>query len=154
MIQQSHMHEQSIGTLLKELTDESRTLLRQEVALAKAEMSEKVSRVGRNVAFLVIGGAVAYAGVIVLLGAASIGLTVALANVMSEAIAAWLGPLIVGVVVALIGYGLIQKAISTLKRERLVPDKTIDSIRENTEWLKDQMKNTGNRMTQTDTAIH
>src|SRR5688572_4465494 len=133
---QHHPTEPGIGMLLRELTDETRTLLRQEVELAKAEMSEKAARVGKNVAFIGIGAFVAYAGLWALIAAACIGVGIALSQVMSPNIAAWLGPLLVGIVICLIGYAMIQKAISSLRRERLVPEKTIDSIRENTEWLK------------------
>src|SRR5687768_5064568 len=59
--------DRSIGSLLKELRDESATLLRQEVALAKTEMSEKASMIGRNVASIGVGAATLYAGVTVLL---------------------------------------------------------------------------------------
>ena len=57
----------SIPTLLRDLRDETTTLLRQEVALAKTEMKENVSRMGSHAAQIAIGGFVAYAGIIVLL---------------------------------------------------------------------------------------
>lgn len=152
MIQQSPPREPSLGTLLRDLTDESRTLLRQEIELAKAELSEKVSMIGRNVAYIAIGGFVAYVGVWALAAAACVGLWAILNNFMDNEIAAWLGPLLVGVVIALVGYALIQKAIATLKRESLMPRKTIESLRENKEWLKEQITTSENRMTATDTA--
>jgi hypothetical protein len=141
-------HQPSIGSLLKDLADESRTLFRQEMELAKAEISEKVSTVGRNVAYLAVGGLIAYAGLLALIAAACVGLAVALSQVMDDSIASWLGPLIVGVVVALIGYAFAQKGISTLKNESFVPRKTMDSLRENKEWFKDQMKTSENRIDQ------
>ena len=57
----------SVPSLLRELRDETTTLLRQEVALAKTEMKENLSRFGSNVAHIAIGGFIAYAGAIVLL---------------------------------------------------------------------------------------
>jgi xanthine/uracil permease len=150
----SHCGEPSIGTLLKDLSDETRTLLRQEVELAKAEISEKVSVMGRNVAYIAIGGLVALVGLLPIVAAACIGMIVLLDNFMNDSIAAWLGPLIVGVVLGLIGYALIQKALSTLKRESFVPRKTMNSLRENTEWLKDHMTNSENRMTRPSATIH
>jgi hypothetical protein len=148
-----HNNEPSVGMLLKELTDETRTLLRQEVELGKAEISEKVSTVGRNVAYLAVGGMVAYAGLLALIAAACIGAAILLGNVMDPEIASWLGPLIVGVIVAIIGYVFVQKALSTFKNETLMPRKTMESLRENTEWFKDQIKTTENRMTQPDPTI-
>src|SRR5688572_25317138 len=113
--------EPSIGTLLKELTDESRTLLRQEVELAKVEMSEKAAVMGRNGAYMGAGAFVAYAGLLAIIAAACIGTYVLLRNAMDSEIAAWLAPLIVGVIVAAVGYIFVQKAINTFKRESLMP---------------------------------
>ena len=61
--------DRSIGELFSELSRETTALLRQEVQLAKAEMTQKASRVGKNVGFLVIGGVVAYTGVLALVAA-------------------------------------------------------------------------------------
>ena len=146
MIHQTDMHEPSIGTLIKDLTDETRTLFQQEIDLAKTELSEKTARIGRNVGYLAVGGFVAYAGLLALVAAASIGLVVLFNRGMDITIAVWLGPLVIGIVAAALGYVFIQKAISTLKRESFVPQKTLDSLRENKEWLKDQMT-IENRMT-------
>ena len=60
-------HPNSIPNLVRELRDETTPLLRQEVALAKSEMKENVSRMGGHAAQIAIGGFVAYAGIIVLL---------------------------------------------------------------------------------------
>jgi hypothetical protein len=60
----------SMVELLKELRDETVTLMRQEVALAKVELSEKAVRYGRNIAYLAIGGLILYAGLLFLLAAA------------------------------------------------------------------------------------
>src|SRR4051812_36620668 len=57
----------SIIGLFKNLTGEFKTFIRQEVDLAKTEISEKVSMIGKNVASIAIGGFIAYAGLIVLL---------------------------------------------------------------------------------------
>jgi hypothetical protein len=131
--------EPSIGSLFKELTDETRTLLRKEVELAKAEMSEKAAFFGRNAAYLGIGAMVAYSGALVLLAAACIGLGVALARVMDPRLAAWLSPLIIGLVLVIVGYALVQKAISTMRHHSLAPEKTMNSLRENSQWLKNKV---------------
>jgi hypothetical protein len=54
--------DRSLGQLFADLMNETRTLLQQEVQLAKTEMTEKASRVGKDITSLVIGGAIAYAG--------------------------------------------------------------------------------------------
>jgi hypothetical protein len=133
--------ERSIGDLFRELATESGSLLRKEVALAKAEMTEKAVKTARNAGYIAAGGVVAYAGALALLAAASIGLSVILAKtgVSSAEHAAYLGPLIVGAIVAVIGYAMIQKGISTLKNERLAPTKTTQSLRETKQWMQDRM---------------
>lgn len=131
--------ERSIGQLLKELTQESSTLLKQEMNLAKTEMSEKASRVGANLGEVAVGGAVAFLGAIALLLAAVYGLTSLLDQFMSLGVAAWLAPLIVGAVLAAVGYSLIKKALATLKQESITPQRTTQSLQENKEWLKQKI---------------
>lgn len=131
--------ERSIGQLLKELTHESSTLLKQEVDLAKTEMSEKASRVGTNLGEVAVGGAVALLGAIALVLAAIYGLGAILNNFLSPETASWLAPLIVGGILAAVGYSMIKKALETLKRESLTPQKTTQSLQENKEWLKQKI---------------
>jgi Putative Actinobacterial Holin-X, holin superfamily III len=131
--------ERSIGQLLKELTHESSTLLKQEVDLAKTEMSEKASRVGANLGEVAVGGAVALLGAIALVMAAIYGLGAILNNFLSPETASWLAPLIVGGILAAVGYSMIKKALETLKRESLTPEKTTQSLQENKEWLKQKI---------------
>ena len=131
--------DRSIGQLLKELTQESSTLLKQEMNLAKTEMSEKASRVGANLGEVAVGGAVAFLGAIALLLAVVYGLTSLLNKFMSLGVAAWLAPLIVGIVLAAVGYSLIKKALATLKQESITPQRTTQSLQENKEWLKQKI---------------
>jgi len=136
---QALREERSIGQLLKELRDETTTLLRQEVELAKTEMAEKASRTGKNLGSLAVGGGVAFLGALALLAAVIYGLTSILNQFMSVGVAIWLAPLIVGLVLAAIGYSLVQKALATLKQESLTPQKTTQTLQENKEWLKAKM---------------
>src|SRR3954464_673697 len=78
----------SLIALFSDLFRETSTLVHQEAQLAKAEMSEKVSAVGKGVAAIAIGGAIIFAGFIVLLFAASNGL----AMFLPEEHAMWLSP--------------------------------------------------------------
>lgn len=131
--------DRSLGQLLKELTHESSTLLRQEVDLAKTEMSEKASRVGANLGSLAVGGGVALLGALALLAFAIYGLQALLRQFMDPDVAVWLAPLIIGVVLAAVGYSLIKKALETLKRESITPQRTTQSLQENKEWLKEKI---------------
>lgn len=131
--------ERSIGQILRELTHETSLLLRQEVDLAKTEMSEKASRVGTNLGSVAVGGAVAFLGAIALLMAVIYALGAILNNFVSPDTASWLAPLIVGAILAAAGYSLMKKALATLKQESLAPKKTTQSLQENKAWLKEKI---------------
>lgn len=134
---EAHRAERSLTDLIKELRDETTLLIREEVELAKTEMSEKVSRVSRNGGYLAGGGLFAFAGLIVLLLAASAGLYVGLvAAGLANAIAGWLAPLIVGGIAVAIGYAFMQKAITTLKHESAVPERTVQTMKDDKNWMK------------------
>jgi len=124
--------DRSLGELFGELTKETTTLVRQEVALARTEMSQKVSKMGKDVASLAVGGAVAYAGFLAILAALII--------ILAQFIPWWLSTLVVGLVVAGIGYMLVQRGLSALKKEDLAPRQTIETIKEDTEWAKEQIR--------------
>jgi len=132
--------ERSLGQILKDLTSEMTLLLRQEVDLAKTEMSEKASRVGTNLAAVGVGGAVALLGAMALVAALILGLVSLFDNFMSPEVAVWVAPLLVGAVLAGIGYSMIKKAMATLKQESLTPQKTTQSLQENKEWLKEKIR--------------
>jgi len=128
---------ESIADLIKELRDDALLLVRQEVALAKTEMSEKIGAAFRNIAYAIAGGLVAFLGLVFILQAvtALIGVGLKAAGVASEQ-CLWLAPLIVGVVVAVIGTILVTKGIATLKSETLVPEKTIESLKGDKAWIQ------------------
>lgn len=132
--------QRSLGQILKELSSETSTLLRQEVDLAKTEMSEKASRVGSNLGSVAVGGAVTFLGALALLYAVVAGLTSLFDQFMDLEVAVWLAPLIVGIALAVVGYGLIKKALETLKHESLTPQRTTESLQENKEWLKSKIQ--------------
>jgi hypothetical protein len=132
--------ERSIGELFRELADETRALVQQEIQLAKAEMNQKVDKVTNSATSIGTGGAVAFAGVITLCAAASAGLFVILGLLeVPFTVNLWLAPLIVGALVAGIGYALIHGGIVNLKKTRLTPKKTADSLRETKEWMQEKM---------------
>ena len=133
-------HERSLADLMRELRDETTTLLKQEIALAKTELSENAAKAGRNVATLGIGAMVAYAGFILLLVALSLLAQVGLERAgLNQEIARWLGPAAVGLIVAVIGYMLIAKAKTTLSKESLAPKKTIQTLKEDKQWTQEKL---------------
>jgi hypothetical protein len=133
----------SLPGLLRELRDETSLLFRQEVALAKAELGEKASIAGRNGVFLAMGGLIAYAGLLFLLVALSFLISHGLAAAgLSEGMAAWLGPLIVGLIVGAAGLLMVWKAKRAFAKESFAPEKTIASLKENKEWGEMKLKRT------------
>lgn len=115
-----HKEDKTIGALISDLTRDLTTLFRQEILLAKTEMSEKVGQAESGMTMLIIGGAVAYAGLLLLLAAAVLGLSLYLEP--------WVAALIVAVVVLVIGLIMVSKGKSNLKARNLVPEKTVESL--------------------------
>ncbi len=119
---------ESTSTLLGRLFDEVTTLIRKELALARSEMTESISGARSGIAGVASGGAVLYAGFLMLLLAAVIGL----AQVME----AWLSALIVGAVVAIVGFIMLQAGRRKLRPESLTPGRTRDALLKDKEALQ------------------
>jgi xanthine/uracil permease len=124
--------DRSIGALFSDLARETSLLLRQEVALAKAEIAEKASQAGMGVGMLAAGGFVAFAGLLYLLAAAMLAL--------GKVVDLWLAALIVGVVVMAIGGILAYVGMNKFKSDNLVPRRTIRTLKDDTEWAKEQAR--------------
>lgn len=125
--------EKSLGDLFSELATETSNLVKQEVALAQVELTQKAVKVGKNIGFLVVGGAVAYAALLAFVAALIIGLGRLLDGNY------WLSALIVGVVILVAAAVLIMSALSALKNTGLTPTQTVETIKEDAQWLKDQV---------------
>jgi hypothetical protein len=119
----------SLGELFSTLTRDTTTLIRQEVALAKAELSQKAAHVGKDIGFLAAGGAVVYAGFLALVAALIIGLGQA-------GLTWWVSALLVGLLVAGLGAFLLWKGLDNLRHETLVPEQTIETLKEDATWAK------------------
>lgn len=131
MAQEIVREERSLGDLFSELANETSTLVRQEVALAQTELTQKATRVGKNVGYLAVGGAIAYAALLAILAAIVIGL--------SYFIPAWAAALIVGVVVGVVAFLMVSSALNALKKTNLAPRETVESLKEDAQWLKRQV---------------
>lgn len=123
--------ERPLGELFASLANETSNLVRSEVALAKVELTEKATKVGRSIGSLVVGGAIAYAALLAL-GAAGIML-------LAVAMPAWVAALIVGLIIAAAAWLMISKALSELRRAELAPQETVESLKEDAQWIKDQI---------------
>jgi uncharacterized membrane protein YqjE len=123
------LKERSIGELLTQLSQETTTLVRQELELAKAELTEKGKEAGKGAGMF--GGA----GLLGLLAAGA--LTACIIAALDTGLPLWLAALIVAVV-----YGAIAGVLALQGRDRVkratppVPEQTIDSTKEDVAWAK------------------
>lgn len=125
--------EPALGDLIRQLAQDSATLVRQEVALAKAELQQNVKSAARDVVMIAVGGVLAMVGALSLV----IFLILALGDAVNEY---WLGALIVGVVFLLIGGLLAMINLKKLKHESMAPTRTLDTLKEDKQWLQSEIK--------------
>jgi len=117
------------GELVKQLSEQTSTLVRKEIELAKAELTEKGKRAGMGAGML--GGA-GLAGLLAL-GA----LTAALILLLAQAMDAWVAALIVAV-----AYGAVAGGLALTGRDRVregmppAPEQTVESVKEDVRWAK------------------
>ena len=124
--------ERSIANLLSDLATETVLLLRQELALLKAELHEKFSRVGQGASALGAGALIAFSGWLVLLAAAVLGL--------ATAMPAWLAALIVAILVVAIGVALLLFGKNRLDAQSLTPERSLRSLREDEAWIRERLR--------------
>jgi len=129
---QTRKDDRSLGELFGDLARDMGVLVRQEVGLATSEMTHKATRLAQNVVVAAIGGLVLYAGVLAILAAIIIALAAA-------GLAWWQAALVVGVIVAAIGGVLVRRGINALKHADFTPSQTVRTLKEDTQWAKEQM---------------
>ena len=123
------LRERPVGDLVKQLAEQTSTLVRREVDLAKAEMTQKGRQAGKG------AGLIGAGAVIGLLAAGAI--TAFLIMLLDGALANWLSALIVGVVL-----GAIAAALALTGRNRIrrasppMPEQTVETVKEDVQWAK------------------
>jgi hypothetical protein len=126
---QEHLRDRPVGDLVKQLADQTSTLVRQEIDLARAEMTEKGRVAGKGAGLL--GGA----ALVGLLAAGA--LTACLVLVLDLVVADWLAALIVAVAFAAVAAFLGLKGRDRIKRATPpVPRQTVETVKEDVEWAK------------------
>lgn len=123
----------TVPDLLGDLIQQATTLMRQEVQLARAEMSEKVSSASAAIGAMAFGGVLLLAALVILLQAAVAAL------VEYTDLSATLAALLVGVVVALVGYISLRGAMKRLKSIPPVPHRTAAQVSRDADVVKEQM---------------
>jgi hypothetical protein len=127
-----HRGERPVGGLLSDLARQFTLLLRQEMALARAEIVDKIGQLGSASGLVAAGGLIAFAGFLYLLAAATLGL--------GKVVEMWLAALIVGGVVLLLGIGLALLGRARLQASNLVPLRTVRSLKDDAAWAKEQVQ--------------
>lgn len=125
-----------LGDLVRRLVGESRTLVRQEVELAKAEMQEKAAAAARHAAWAAAGLFLLLVGAIVLFTAINRGLTALLAQGLPLGVAVWLAPLLLTLALAIPGALLLTRGLRFFQGGAYRPEDIPKSLQENKEWLK------------------
>ena len=124
--------ERTVTSLLKDIVGNVQQIIRAEVRLAKAEVTEELTKARRGVVLLVIGtlfGVMALA--LLLLGAVYL---------LSHFVQPWVAAVLVGVGAGVIGGGLIAVGVQQLKLVTLPPPRTVTSVQENIQWAKAQTR--------------
>jgi hypothetical protein len=123
--------EPSLGELLTDLGDEVSTLFRQEVALAKVEITRDVTQIGRASGMLAAG---AFLGVVTVL---LVAWTIAWG--LAELVPVWVGFLITAVLFGAVAAGLIMVGRKRIREVDPKPATTIETLQEDKQWISDRM---------------
>jgi uncharacterized membrane protein YqjE len=124
--------DRSLGALFADFSRQLSTLVRQELDLARTEMTAKARGASRDALLIGAGAALLYAGLLVLLAAVVLLL-------VDIGMTPWLAALAVAVVVGVLGAAAAMRGRDHLMREGLAPQKTIETIKDDADWMKEQM---------------
>ena len=125
--------DRSFGELFSDLSQQTAELVRQEMRLAKAELSEKAADVGRHAMMICAGVAFALAAVVALAAAVTLVL-------IEVGLAPWLAAVIAAVAMGAVAFVLAQSGITALKNKSIAPVETMHSLKETTQWLRNGTK--------------
>lgn len=127
------MHDESIGGLLRGILGDFRTLLQEEIALARLEIRDQATRMRTAAVSLGVAAVALLFGLTFLLIAAAIAVSDLLAWPM------WDGFLAVAAVLSLAGLILLVSARKKLSQVSAVPENTLSSIKENAQWISKRL---------------
>jgi mannitol-specific phosphotransferase system IIBC component len=126
------LRDRSIGELVKTLADQTSTLVRQEIQLAKAEVTTQGKQIGKG-AGLLVG-----AGIVALLAAGT--LVAFLVMLLDGAMANWLAALIVGVVLVIVAAVLALAGRNRIRQATPPAQQTVETVKEDVQWAKTQTR--------------
>src|SRR4051812_43853905 len=122
----------SFAELFQEVLGNIEQIIRSEFLLAKTEAAGQVRRAGKAATVLAAGALSAIFALGLALTAAVLGLATALT--------AWLSALLIGVVMGIAGMAMLSVGIKRIKQVNPAPERTMDNVRENIQWLKHRTK--------------
>jgi uncharacterized membrane protein YqjE len=130
---QGDLRERPLGELLKQLSEQTTRLVRQELELAKAELTQKGKQAGAGAGLF---GAAAVLGFLALAA-----LTTCFILALNAVMPAWLAALLVAVVYGVVAAVLAMRGRAKVKQATPpVPEQTIETVKEDVEWAKTQMR--------------
>lgn len=130
----------NFADLLKKLRDDTTTLVKEEIALAKTEISETASKLSRHALMMAVGALVAHVALILILVAVAWLAAVMLRSMgVSSDMSTFLGFLAVAVLSAAAGTALLLNGLNGFKKEKLIPRKTIQSLKDDKQFIKNNL---------------
>ena len=124
-----------LGTLLRDLADGSAALVRGEARLARIEIAQIATGIGKGTAFVATGAVLALLGSLSLLA----GIVLLVGDQWLPADQYWLGALVVLVIAGAIAIVLARRGMSLLAPSQLAPTETVTTLKEDKEWLKQRL---------------
>lgn len=124
--------QRSLRELLTNFSNDASQLVRQEVALAKAEIDEKLSRLKKDVAAMAVGGAVLAVG--------GLCLVAALVLLLDLALPAWIAALLVGAALCGVGAWLTMRAKRDIQGVELKPEQSMHSLKTDFRTMKEAVR--------------
>lgn len=125
--------DQSVADLVKQLTEQTKTLARQEIELAKAELTEKGKKAGLGAGMFGAAGVLAFFAFAVL--------TASIVLALATAVAPWLAALVVAAVYGAVAGGLALTGKKELREATPpVPEQTVETVKEDVAWTKQRAR--------------
>jgi uncharacterized membrane protein YqjE len=127
---EAQQERRSLGELFGDLSEQTRTLMRQEIELAKVEIKQEAVRAGKASGKLVAGAAIGFVAFLLI--------SWAIAWAIALVLPTWAGFAIVGVIYAVIAAVLAQSGRKELQQVNLPPPQTVDEVKETKQWVSNQ----------------
>jgi hypothetical protein len=127
MAQPELVQHDSIGGLIRGILNDLRTLIREEIALARVEIREQAGR-AKAAAMSIAVAALAFGGIFLL-----IAIALGIASLFNWPV--WAGFLITAVLLSLVGLFTLSSGRKQLTRVHAIPQETVSTLKENSEWI-------------------